>query len=185
MKEEQNIKEQMQIFSSKFGPASLIPAVVTAINDDDTVAVTTSDDVMIDDVRLKSVVKTGTKFIVTPALNSNILIGRIENSEEFIVAAVDELKEVRIEISDTSIVADENGIVMNGGNLHGLVTRDGVKGQLNKIEQDITNLKSAINTWVPVANDGGAALKAATASWSTSTLIQTVSSDIENTKVKQ
>lgn len=182
---QEQIKEQIQIFSEKHGPAALIPATVTAINDDDTIVATTSDNVMIDDVRLKSVIKTGTKFTVTPAMNSNILIGRIENSEEFIVVSVDEVKEVRVEINETSIVADENGIVMNGGNLHGLVTRDGVKQQLNKIEQDITNLKEAMTAWVPVANDGGAALKSVTASWASSTLVQTVNNDVENTKVKQ
>jgi len=181
----EQIKEELKNFSSKHGPAALIPAVVTAINEDDTVTVKLSDDVVIEDVRLKSVVKDGTKFIITPAENSNILIGRIENSEEFFVAVIDEVKSVNIEIGDMSFFIDENGIVMNGGSLHGLVTRDGVKQQLNKIEQDITNLKNAFSSWVPVPNDGGAALKTASASWSGAALVQTANTDIENTKIKQ
>jgi len=185
MKEYEDIKESLQSIAAKFGPAALIPATVTTLNADDTIAVELSDGVTIDDVRLKSVVKAGTKFIITPALNSNILIGRIENSNEFVMISADEIKQVDIEIGSMKIFIDTNGIVFNGGVLHGLVTRDGVKQQLNKIEQDITNLKNAFNAWIPVANDGGAALKLSTTTWRSTALNSTMNTDIENTKVKQ
>lgn len=185
MNDTDQIKEALKTFAEKYGPAALIPAIVTAINTNDTIAVKLSDDVLIDDVRLKSVVKTGTKFIVKPALNSNVLIGRIENSEEFILVSADEIDEVRIEINTITLVMDTNGIVMNGGALHGLVTRDGTKDQLNKLEQDVNDLKNVFSTWIPVANDGGAALKTHAATWYGSALVQTVDADIENTNIKQ
>ena len=39
--------------------------------------------------------------------------------------------------------------------------------------------------WVPVAQDGGAALKTAVADWSADTLLLTKRSDYENEKIKQ
>lgn len=42
-----------------------------------------------------------------------------------------------------------------------------VKTELDKIANDLTTLKLAFQAWTPVLNDGGAALKAATLTWST------------------
>jgi len=45
-----------------------------------------------------------------------------------------------------------------------------VKTELERIANDITTLKLAFQAWVVAPNDGGAALKAATLSWSTTAL---------------
>ena len=74
---------------------------------------------------------------------------------------------------------------MNEGALGGMVKVVELTQRLNTIEQDLNSLKSAVAAWVPVAQDGGAALKTAVSTWATSTLTPTQRSDIENQNVKQ
>ena len=57
--------------------------------------------------------------------------------------------------------------------------------RLNKIEQDINNLKQAFTSWTPTPQDGGAALKTVVASWSGSKLTETKVEDIESETIKQ
>ena len=45
-----------------------------------------------------------------------------------------------------------------------------IKTELETIYNDMTSLKTAFSTWTPAPQDGGAALKSATASWSASSL---------------
>ncbi len=80
---------------------------------------------------------------------------------------------------------DQNGIAFNGGNNKGLVLLSNVVDRLNKIEQDNNTLKTAMSGWMPVPQDGGAALKASSSAWFGSQLVQTQNSDLENIKVKQ
>jgi hypothetical protein len=45
---------------------------------------------------------------------------------------------------------------------------------IEEIQQDIAALKQAFTTWVPVPSDGGAALKAAAASWFAQPLVEQI-----------
>lgn len=45
---------------------------------------------------------------------------------------------------------------------------------IKELQDDITALKQAFTSWVPVASDGGAALKAATASWFAQPLVEDI-----------
>jgi hypothetical protein len=55
-----------------------------------------------------------------------------------------------------------------------------------RVEKDLNSLKQVfLQDWVPVSQDGGAALKAAAATWAGRRLTETQKSDIENEKVKQ
>ena len=73
----------------------------------------------------------------------------------------------------------------NGENL-GIPKTPETVAQLNKLEQDINDLKQIFSTtWIPVPTDGGAALKAAAATWAGSVLTETVNDDIQNENFKQ
>ena len=73
---------------------------------------------------------------------------------------------------------------IKGGEFGGLVKVIELTEKLNNLESDINDLKQAFTSWTPVTQDGGAALKATAATWSSSILIETQQSDIENEKVK-
>lgn len=56
--------------------------------------------------------------------------------------------------------------------------------RLNAIEEDLNSLKSAFKSWVPVAQDGGAALSALTEGWAGESLSKTKTDDLENPEIE-
>jgi hypothetical protein len=83
------------------------------------------------------------------------------------------------------MVAEVEEIRLMGGQMGGLVKVEELVKKLNAVEKDLNNLKQVFKGWVPVSQDGGAALKTAAATWATRQLTETQKSDIENEKVKQ
>ena len=84
------------------------------------------------------------------------------------------------------MVAEVEEIRLMGGQLGGLVKVEELVKKLNAVEKDLNSLKQVfLEGWVPVSQDGGAALKAAAATWAGRRLTETQKSDIENEKVKQ
>jgi hypothetical protein len=59
-----------------------------------------------------------------------------------------------------------------GGNTDFMVRFNKANEVVQELQDDITALKQAFTTWVPVVNDGGAALKGAAASWSGQALVK-------------
>ena len=106
-------------------------------------------------------------------------------SEDTARAVLDE-QGVRINMADSiSVELNSDGIIMNGGELGGLVKVEDVTTRLNIIEKDINALKKALTGWTPVPQDGGSALKAGVNSWAGKSLQLSKRGDYENEKVKQ
>ncbi|MBQ5596391.1 MAG: hypothetical protein IIU75_04870 [Rikenellaceae bacterium] len=96
-----------------------------------------------------------------------------------------EVEEITVVVGESSVKITDGLIEFNGGENKGMVLAESVKDKLNKIEDDINALKSAMSSWTPVPNDGGASLKAATSTWFAQRLVSTQLSDIENDKITQ
>lgn len=96
-----------------------------------------------------------------------------------------EIEEIDITIGGSSFNIIDGQVTFNGGNLGGLAVPSLVADRLNLLEDDINNLKTSFSSWVVAANDGGAALKAATATWYSSQLTQTQENDINNEDILQ
>ena len=180
----EDIKRELKKFSSQFGPVTIVSATVTNINEDDTIAVTLATGEEHDDVRLRSVVKAGNKIVITPSLNTTVLLGKIEDSDEYVVLEVEDISQVLIVIGSISLKITGEGIVMNGGSLGGLVKVENLTTDLNSIKTDLNNLKTAFNGWTPVPSDGGLALKTIVETWATNTINPTEQSNIEDTNIK-
>jgi hypothetical protein len=112
----EQIKQQLAAFAARYGPSVIIPATVTAINNDDTVSVEFSDGSTIDDVRLKSVVSDGGKFVLVPKIDSVILVARIENSTEYVVISVHEVTEIKHVIGVVEGSVNGDGFLIKKGN---------------------------------------------------------------------
>ncbi len=139
----ENIREQMAAFSERYGPASIVEAVVTKLNEDETVGVEFDDGSELEDVRLKAIVKEGDQFIVRPAVGSNILIGRIAGSEEYLLIAASEIVEVVIKIGNTKLsVSDKIEIKAGGEDLLSLL-KDLIETMIN--EKHMTNTGPTIS----------------------------------------
>jgi len=118
------------------------------------------------DARIAPDVTGKTKFI--PKIGSVVVVAMVSNTSGVIVSysGVDEIN-------------------LNGDNKGGLVIGADLLQKLNALEVDINKIKGIFATWIVAPNDGGAALKALSASWAADTLTKTLISDIENDTVKQ
>lgn len=95
-----------------------------------------------------------------------------------------EVEEINVVVGKSSVQITNDVIKFNGGDT-GMVFADKLTNRLNKIENDINALKSAIASWTPIPSDGGASLKVATSTWFAQRLVSTQPSDIENDKITQ
>lgn len=90
------------------------------------------------------------------------------------------------EEESTTIEVSELEIIFNGGNLLGLVKIEEMTARLNDLEALWNKLQMDFNSWVPVVQDGGLALKTQLLS---SFLLELVPDstveDFENEKIKQ
>lgn len=135
-----------------------------------------------------------------PEKGSFVVVGFVADGAAGVVLLTEKIESAEIVIGHTSAVMDADGlriktekmsadfnrdsIIFNGGDLGGLVKVEDLTKRLNLIENDINMLKTAMSGWVPVSQDGGAALKTAAAAWFATTLTPTSRGDYENQKVK-
>lgn len=124
----------------------------------------------IDDLEYYDVLLGLNTLQIKPALKSKCLIGLLGNhsAASFLIWS-----------------NDSELIQFNKGEKGGIPISSEVAIRLNSIEQDINGLKQVFSSWVAVPNDGGNALKTASASWYGSALSETQESDIANEKIKQ
>ena len=113
---DQDIKESFARFAGKYAPAVIIPAWVTAVNDDNTIAVEFNNgNEPMPDVRLKSVVKDGNEFFAIPAVGSMVHVGVIDNSREHIVICVSEITEIVCKIDGINYSVTGDGYLIKKG----------------------------------------------------------------------
>ena len=139
---------------------------------------------LIKDIRLVSKVGSNKGIAQIPKDKSLLLVAMFSKTDAYLIMC-DEVESIEIIVGNSKLEMLEDEIRMNDGNLNGLVKLDDLVERLNKIENDINNLKTAATGWTPVAQDGGAALKTAISTWSGSQLSRTISNDLENKKVTQ
>jgi len=115
-KEIEEMAERARRIARRVGPKVIVPATVIAINNDDTIEIEFSDGSTVDDCRLKAVVKAGNKVLLIPAVDSNVLVGKIENSDEYIVISVDEITEMVVLVDDVRFKVDASGFLFQKDN---------------------------------------------------------------------
>ena len=126
--------------------------------------------IAIPDVRLRaSELDDDGQMLVTPKVGSAVTVGSLSGDlAQLVVLQVDHIET----------------IVINGGRLGGLINIEQLTSNLNAIEDDINNLKTAMSGWVPSPQDGGAALKTAITNWAGQPLTKSERGDYEDETVK-
>ena len=124
-------------------------------------------------------------MVLIPKVGSYVIVALMNDGVNGCVIATEEVERMELVIGEARVEVTEDGIVLNGGALGGLVKVEALTARLNGIEESINELKAALSGWVPVSQDGGAALKGAISSWASETLVLTERGDYENEKVKQ
>lgn len=108
--------------------------------------------------------------VVYPAVNTDVLVVFIDGSKTN-GRVVDCEEAERIEFM--------------GNDFSGLVKVTDLVDKLNALEDDLNALKKVFGvTWIVAPTDGGAALKAAAATWYAQPIIKTVKKNLENEKIK-
>ncbi|MBN2814985.1 MAG: hypothetical protein JXQ80_12960 [Bacteroidales bacterium] len=146
--------------------------------------VETDTDIQYTDVRLRAVIDSELKgFCFIPKVESLVLVGRIGNSNQLYVQLFSEIEKILftwgddveilfdmekifLRMKERSIEITEEAITFNAGDKGSFATDiNKLVDKISAIEEDINSLKQVFTTWVPAPMDGGAVLKAASASW--------------------
>ena len=180
------ITEGLKRLAGRFGPEAIIPVNVVSV---DTLAFTceceTDDEIVIPGVLYKTVEGGAVDIVFQPAANSRIYIGRVSDSDQWVMIKPGAVDLVQFKCGDTEFKMDATGISLNGGENGGMPKTAGLKGQMNKVEDELINFKKLLLQWTPVPNDGGASLKLLIGNWAASTVKKSQAVDFENNKVKQ
>ena len=122
-------------------------------------------------VRLTPLFGSGAKCVCFPKENTPVLVADLSGGllRDLIVLAISESQTIHL---------------ANQGSNGGLINIADLVKKLNTIEDDLNSLKEVFSTsWTPVAQDGGAALKTAAATWAEQTITKTTAEDIEDNTV--
>lgn len=166
-----------EIIANQIDRENFYSIVGTAINVDETTRTCDIKPIEADapraGINLQSV-QSGTEgIVIIPKEGSFIAVTFFDKRTGF-VSLTSEVEKILI---DTDLVQ------YNGGSNGGLININDLVTQMNKVEDDLNALKSAISGWIPVPNDGGAALKVALSNFIAGTLTPTVTSDMEDIKI--
>jgi hypothetical protein len=123
-------------------------------------------------VRLMAVVDDG--LLIEPVVGSTVKVIFSQNVEPYVCQFS--------EIQNITIIS-VGQITLNDGSFGGLIKISDLVSKMNILEKDLNALKEAFTGWIVAPTDGGAALKAITATWSGSQITETQNDDLENTKV--
>lgn len=149
-----------------------------------TIDVKLNDDVIIPDVRLKVILNETKGFYVVPKKGSHVIIAQMDGGVEYCLLQASEIDKLMVKIGDRTLVIDQDTHVFDGGNNKGMLIVDKSVERWNLIEQSINELKQILTAWIPVAQDGGTALKNAVSTWAGQQLQETQAAQVENDKVK-
>lgn len=119
-----------------------------------------------------------------PSLKSKCLIGIVNNNAA--AAFLIECEEIEeIEISDKTgfkLVLNNGYLTINGTDFGGIVNAIELKEQVDKNTKLLEAIQNAFESWTPVPNDGGAALKGIASSFISLEVADL--SNIQNEKIK-
>jgi hypothetical protein len=146
-------------------------------------------------VPMKILLGSQASFIEVPAVTSRCLLTFKDNSlHRPQLYLVDKCAKILIKVDGSTLEINTGkddqgnskaGFIFNEGKQGNMILLDKCVQKLNNLEQDINKLKKAFTTWVVVPHDGGAALKAASATWSGSSLTETKKDDLSNKNILQ
>lgn len=130
--------------------------------------------------RLRALIDDNDHVMLEPRVGSQVLLLDLSNGQKrhLLVLSCSEVERVRMQIGSTKMQIDNAGVVINGGELGGMV-------KINLLTQKLNELVNAYNKHThAVTTAGTAAKQEGTAAATASTAQPFNASDYENTKVK-
>ena len=181
---DRSIKAAIQQMAGTFGQdvVKLNVGKVKSVDEDKSTCVVVikgiNQSVEVPNVNLQVGVCDGLQII--PAVDSDVLIITSTFNQSYIIQYSD-VDKYYLQVGDSELTINNDGTMqLNDGSYDGLVKVAELTQKLNDIEQDINALKLVFSGWVVTPFDGGAALKAAAATWYAQQLTPTQQEEIEN-----
>lgn len=171
---------------SQVGKQTVFPAEVTSVDEAAMTCDVLFEGIELYSVRLKATEGEGDYSVVIPVVGSSILVGLFGTGDNmFYMVSASEPEKLIGKICDTTYEISATGVVFNNGTNGGVLISQKVVDELAEIKDDLNSLKTAFQNWVTAPNDGGAALKAITATWFGQQLTEPDTTALINLKVKQ
>lgn len=155
------IAEKISAIASKqgYGKSYIFPAIVHSVEGD-------TCTVMIDDlkksgVRLKANEENSDqKLIITPAKGSVVQVADLSGGlyRELIVVSCSKIEKINLQVNSTTLQIDENGVVINGGNLGGLIKINDLVNWIQKLHLSLQTLQQMLLSHPVVGNGAPLAL---------------------------
>jgi hypothetical protein len=123
---------------------STMLAKVTDINKQKCTCTVEDDGALFFDVRLRSITGSNAGIIMYPKIGSNILVVKIEDTENWAMLSASEYESIEIEI---------NSLIINGGGNGGLANTPELKMQLDKTNEALQAIITVL-TGSPVPEQG-------------------------------
>lgn len=101
--------------AGKDGPVQTLLAIVESVDVDEYTCVLNDDDILIYDVRLRPVINENESLTLVPKVGSWVLAIRIEDDEEWMVIAVDEVDRYRIVVGNMLFQMKDGKFMVSSG----------------------------------------------------------------------
>ena len=123
MPTEEQIREALKEMAKNHGPAVSNIAKVKSVDETEATCVLIDEDEQeFFDVRLRPVLSGKKSFILVPKVGSYVLAVRVEDDEDWMVIACDEIEKIGYYVGDTVMeLTDKVHIEANGESLSGLI----------------------------------------------------------------
>lgn len=127
-------------------------------------------------VLLNAVSGNANGLLLIPKTGSKVWVAEIDGPGKWGLVKCSDLTKV--------LVKAETIVEFNGGENGGVPIASNTATKINTVITSLNNLRTIMDTWVPVVNDGGNALKLLLGTWLSELLDTVAASDLENTDVK-
>lgn len=111
------------------------------------------------DVRLNAVIDEGVKdrFVVVPAVGSYVLVLTMGEATEGLVVAMSKIDKVMIQTGAVGVNVSSEGVVMNGGELGGLIDIAKLTDKVNALVEAFNGHTHQVNTTGSASSQAGTA----------------------------
>lgn len=179
MVSDEELRERFRQTAGAYAPDSSVIAQVDSVNEDECTCVLIDHDGQeFFDVRLQPVTGKNKYFLQIPKEKSFVLAVRIEGGDDWMVVACEEVEKVQLIVGSSEVIITENDILLNGGELGGLI-------KISELTAKLNLLVNTFNTHThPVTTAGTATNQAGTAAPTTNVAQRFNQSDYEDTTIK-
>lgn len=112
MDKHEQIRQGLAALAKRFGPQGTLLATVQSVDETEMTCTLFDDDIEIYDVRLRPVLNGNESLTLFPKVGSYVLAVKIEDTEEWMVIACDEIDKWRLVIGETVIEQSSEGLLI-------------------------------------------------------------------------